>query len=133
MCARVYMRVCTRVCTCRCLIFFGPPRAWVRERMFAVPRARVCVASGQAKYGVRVSSGGGRSSARETIARVAAGAIAEKWLLQVSRRTAVRPRQGVTPHVWAVQCPHPSLTSAHLWAVLFLGCPRSTAPGLSAL
>ena len=34
----------------------------------------------QAKYGVRASSGGGRSSARETIARVAAGAIAEKWL-----------------------------------------------------
>lgn len=34
----------------------------------------------QAKYGVRASSGGGRSSARETIGRVAAGAIAEKWL-----------------------------------------------------
>ena len=34
----------------------------------------------QAKYGIRASSGGGRSSARETIARVAAGAIAEKCL-----------------------------------------------------
>lgn len=32
------------------------------------------------KYGIKASSGGGRSSARETIARVAAGAIAEKWL-----------------------------------------------------
>lgn len=32
------------------------------------------------KYGVKASSGGGRSSARETIARVAAGALAEKWL-----------------------------------------------------
>lgn len=32
------------------------------------------------KYGIRASSGGGRSSARETIGRVAAGAIAEKWL-----------------------------------------------------
>ncbi|KAH6896591.1 chorismate synthase [Thelonectria olida] len=32
------------------------------------------------KYGVKASSGGGRSSARETIARVAAGAVAEKWL-----------------------------------------------------
>ncbi len=32
------------------------------------------------KYGVKASSGGGRSSARETIGRVAAGAIAEKWL-----------------------------------------------------
>ena len=32
------------------------------------------------KYGVKASSGGGRSSARETMGRVAAGAIAEKWL-----------------------------------------------------
>lgn len=32
------------------------------------------------KYGVKASSGGGRSSARETIGRVAAGAIAEAWL-----------------------------------------------------
>jgi len=34
------------------------------------------------KYGTKASSGGGRSSARETIGRVAAGAIAEKWLAQ---------------------------------------------------
>jgi chorismate synthase len=32
------------------------------------------------KYGVKASSGGGRSSARETIGRVAASAIAEKYL-----------------------------------------------------
>ncbi|PHH92947.1 hypothetical protein CDD83_3105 [Cordyceps sp. RAO-2017] len=32
------------------------------------------------KYGVKARSGGGRSSARETIARVAAGAVADKWL-----------------------------------------------------
>mmetsp|Transcript_85601 Transcript_85601/g.239670 ORF Transcript_85601/g.239670 Transcript_85601/m.239670 type:complete len:428 (+) Transcript_85601:72-1355(+) len=36
----------------------------------------------QVKYGTRASSGGGRASARETISRVAAGAIAEKWLAQ---------------------------------------------------
>ncbi|KAJ2448967.1 bifunctional chorismate synthase/riboflavin reductase [NAD(P)H] aro2, partial [Coemansia sp. RSA 2336] len=35
------------------------------------------------KYGVKASSGGGRSSARETIGRVAAGAIAEKYLREV--------------------------------------------------
>ena len=35
------------------------------------------------KYGVKASSGGGRSSARETIGRVAAGAIAEKYLSMV--------------------------------------------------
>lgn len=32
------------------------------------------------KYGIKASSGGGRASARETIGRVAAGAIAEKYL-----------------------------------------------------
>lgn len=32
------------------------------------------------KYGIKASSGGGRSSARETIGRVAAGALAEKYL-----------------------------------------------------
>lgn len=34
----------------------------------------------QSKYGVLASSGGGRASARETAARVAAGAVAEKFL-----------------------------------------------------
>ncbi len=34
------------------------------------------------KYGVRDYRGGGRSSARETAVRVAAGAIAKKWLKQ---------------------------------------------------
>lgn len=34
------------------------------------------------KYGLKASSGGGRASARETIGRVAAGAIAEKYLKQ---------------------------------------------------
>lgn len=36
------------------------------------------------KYGVKSSSGGGRSSARETIGRVAAGAIAEKVLQKIN-------------------------------------------------
>lgn len=36
------------------------------------------------KYGVRAIQGGGRSSARETIGRVAAGAVAKKVLKQVS-------------------------------------------------
>ncbi|QRN40760.1 MAG: chorismate synthase [Neisseriaceae bacterium] len=34
------------------------------------------------KYGIRDYKGGGRSSARETVARVAAGAIAKAWLKQ---------------------------------------------------
>ncbi|MFT4704126.1 MAG: chorismate synthase [Bradymonadia bacterium] len=36
----------------------------------------------EAKYGVRDWRGGGRASARETAARVAAGAIAERWLAE---------------------------------------------------
>ena len=35
------------------------------------------------KYGIRAVAGGGRSSARETIGRVAAGAVAKKLLHQV--------------------------------------------------
>jgi chorismate synthase len=41
------------------------------------------------KYGVRDARGGGRASARETVIRVAAGAIAKKWL---SERYGVRVR-----------------------------------------
>jgi chorismate synthase len=35
------------------------------------------------KYGIAAQSGGGRASARETIGRVAAGAVAEQWLREV--------------------------------------------------
>eukprot|EP00128_Syssomonas_multiformis_P008645 Colp12_sorted_trinity150504_noHs@1632 len=50
------------------------------KEMSDVPRPSHADYTYQMKYGVRASSGGGRSSARETIGRVAAGAIAEKWL-----------------------------------------------------
>lgn len=50
------------------------------SEMSQVPRPSHADFTYQAKYGVRASSGGGRSSARETIGRVAAGAIAEKIL-----------------------------------------------------
>lgn len=46
------------------------------------------------KYGFRDFRGGGRSSARETAVRVAAGAIARKWL---------KERFGVTIHGWMSQ------------------------------
>ncbi len=51
----------------------------------------------QAKYGIRNWEGGGRSSARETIGRVAAGAIARKLL-----RT-LHPEMDVVAHVAALQ------------------------------
>jgi len=46
------------------------------------------------KYGIRDHRGGGRSSARETAVRVAAGAIAKKWL---------KERHGVTVRGWMSQ------------------------------
>jgi len=48
--------------------------------MSAVPRPSHADFTYQMKYGNRAASGGGRASARETIGRVAAGAIAEKIL-----------------------------------------------------
>jgi chorismate synthase len=48
--------------------------------MATIPRPSHADYSYLMKYGIKASSGGGRSSARETIGRVAAGAIAEKWL-----------------------------------------------------
>jgi len=50
------------------------------SEMDQVPRPSHADFTYQTKYGMRASSGGGRSSARETIGRVAAGAIAEKIL-----------------------------------------------------
>ena len=48
--------------------------------MAQIPRPSHADYTYQMKYGIRAASGGGRASARETIGRVAAGAIAEKWL-----------------------------------------------------
>ncbi len=48
--------------------------------MADIPRPSHADFTYQTKYGIRASSGGGRSSARETIGRVAAGAIADLFL-----------------------------------------------------
>jgi chorismate synthase len=50
------------------------------RQMSQIPRPSHADFTYQMKYGIRASSGGGRSSARETIGRVAAGAVAEKML-----------------------------------------------------
>ncbi len=50
--------------------------------MRSIPRPSHADYTYQVKYGLRTMSGGGRSSARETIGRVAAGAIAEKFLFE---------------------------------------------------
>ncbi len=48
--------------------------------MSTIPRPSHADYTYQMKYGIRAASGGGRSSARETIGNVAAGAVAEKIL-----------------------------------------------------
>jgi chorismate synthase len=50
--------------------------------MSEIPRPSHADLTYRQKYGIHAQSGGGRSSARETIGRVAAGAIAEKFLRQ---------------------------------------------------
>jgi len=61
------------------------------------------------KYGIKASSGGGRSSARETIGRVAAGAIAEKYLslaygIEIVAFTASVGHEGLFPPT--KECPN---------------------------
>jgi chorismate synthase len=53
------------------------------KSMRNIPRPSHADYTYQMKYGIRSSSGGGRSSARETIGRVAAGTVAEKILKQM--------------------------------------------------
>ncbi|CAK4009637.1 Chorismate synthase [Lecanosticta acicola] len=61
------------------------------------------------KYGVKASSGGGRSSARETIGRVAAGAIAEKYLRIAHGVEIVAFTNSVGPeHLFPSTREHPS-------------------------
>jgi chorismate synthase len=52
------------------------------KTMQSIPRPSHADYTYQRKYGIRSASGGGRSSARETVGRVAAGAIADKFLYE---------------------------------------------------
>ncbi|KAK7948681.1 bifunctional chorismate synthase/riboflavin reductase aro2 [Apiospora aurea] len=56
------------------------PKDYGNQTMDMFPRPSHADYTYQEKYGIRASSGGGRASARETIGRVAAGAVAEKYL-----------------------------------------------------
>jgi chorismate synthase len=82
----------------------------------------------QAKYGVRDHRGGGRSSARETIGRVAAGAIARKLLagggvelaayitrihdIAMPAEAGVEWPERATIEATAVRCPHGATAAA---------------------
>lgn len=69
--------------------------------MSQIPRPSHADYTYQQKYGIHAASGGGRSSARETIGRVAAGAIAEKFLLETYGIEIVAWVSGVGPYLSA--------------------------------
>jgi chorismate synthase len=78
------------------------------------------------KYGIRDHRGGGRASARETAVRVAAGAIARKWLAE---------RHGVSVRGHLIQLgPHaiPFESWAHVDANPFFVANASVVPRLEA-
>jgi len=72
-----------------------------------IPRPSHADYTYQMKYGIRASSGGGRSSARETIGRVAAGAVAEKFLARCCGVDIVAWVSSVGP----VDAPQPDMTA----------------------
>ena len=97
------------------------------KEMSDIPRPSHADYTYQMKYGIRAASGGGRSSARETIGSVAAGAVAEKILREnygvefVAWGESIGPiaagaidretisREEVDRHI--TRCPDPTVTS----------------------
>lgn len=73
------------------------------------------------KYGVRAIAGGGRSSARETIGRVAAGAIAKKVLKEVAG-TEILAYVSAVRDVQATNINHETMTMADIEANM-VRCP----------
>lgn len=99
----------------------------------------------QAKYGIRNWQGGGRSSARETIGRVAAGAIAKKilreqfgvdvlaYVKQVHRVVAqVDPERATAAEVEAniVRCPDPTAAEAMITLIEQIRQQGNTVGGI---
>ncbi|KAH6679942.1 chorismate synthase [Plectosphaerella plurivora] len=85
------------------------PKDYGNQTMDRFPRPSHADYTYLTKYGIKASSGGGRSSARETIARVAAGAVAEKYLRQAygTEITAFTTSVG-TVHLFPPTPEHPS-------------------------
>ena len=91
--------------------------------MQQVPRPSHADYTYRVKYGIQAASGGGRSSARETIGRVAAGAVAEKLLQE---------RYGVQIVAWVssvgeIDAPEPDIESLDRAAVdaAWVRCPHA--------
>lgn len=101
--------------------------------MEAVPRPSHADFTYAEKYGLRARSGGGRASARETAARVAAGAVAEKllatfhpvqivaWVESVGSITARRPDPATIRRAdvdaTPIRCPDPEAAPRMMAAI----------------
>ncbi len=93
-----------------------------------IPRPSHADYTYQMKYGIRASSGGGRSSARETVGRVCGGAVAEKYLYE---------RFGIEIVAWVsgvadIEAPLPDLLTLNRPAVdqTVIRCPDYPTAGL---
>ncbi len=118
--------------------------AWVAR----APRPSHADFTYRAKYGIHASSGGGRSSARETVGRVAAGAVADKWLRErfgveiVAWVSAVGPVEAPMPDTDRIQradvdrhptrCPDPAAAEAMAAAVREVREQRDSLGGVIA-
>jgi chorismate synthase len=101
-----------------------------------------------AKYGVRDYRGGGRSSARETLCRVAAGAVAKKllagqgvrilgWVKQVGHVVATIPDPAAVTleqvEATAVRCPDPAAAAAMIALIEEVRKDQDSIGGISEL
>ncbi len=126
--------------------------------MDEIPRPSHADYTYRVKYGIRAKSGGGRASARETIGRVAAGAIADKFLRETVGIAIVAwvesvgevEAMGIDPDTvtreavdrFPVRCPDPEVAERMAKAILaaqedadslggILGCVcRGVPPGI---
>jgi chorismate synthase len=95
------------------------------RRLRSAPRPSHADYTYRMKYGIQASSGGGRASARETVGRVAAAAVAEKFLSE---------RYGIEIVAWVsavalIEAPSPELLSVSRKNVdrSAVRCPDSNA------
>ncbi len=114
--------------------------------MADIPRPSHADFTYQSKYGIRASSGGGRSSARETIGRVCGGAIAEKilktglgidiiaWVSRVGEIDAKEPDMAALTRIRVdetmIRCPDPAAAKAMEAAVIQAKADKDSLGGV---
>ncbi|KAK3939241.1 chorismate synthase [Diplogelasinospora grovesii] len=103
------------------------PKDYGNQTMDLYPRPSHADWTYLEKYGVKASSGGGRSSARETIGRVAAGTIAEKYLRLAYGVEIVAFTASIgNVHLFPPTAEHPSPSTNPAFLSLIQGIDRKT-------